>query len=370
MKIGVLTYHRSHNYGACLQGYALAAWIKDHTGVETELIDYNMKAAEKFYLREIIRGRQALKVASNIKRYEMFRTTALRNFPLSAEMRVTDRISEFKAMVEGKYDIIVVGSDEVWKLGFRGFPNPYFLPHVEVPHKLGYAISARCDFSVLDSENRSELKQYLDEFEYIGVRDRATQAAVAPYAAKSKVHLNCDPTFNFDFKPDVQRGKSIINANKRTIGFMLIDSGRARRIMEHYGDKYNYIALYDAVPGTRNLCALSPFDWIDVVSACDFLVTNYFHGMCFALKGNVPFVIMEVRGGRKEESKSFDILSECGMEERFFMKEELSGVDPICKMIERDLETGVDFTDAVIRQKSKARSFLNELDARIKQEER
>lgn len=363
MKIGILTYHRSHNYGACLQGYALASWIRDSTGAEAELIDYNMRASERFYRREVLRGRQAVKVVSNVKRHHMFRTAALAGFPLSAERLVTDRVSAFKAMVEGKYDMIVVGSDEVWKLGFRGFPNPYFLPHVEVPHKLGYGISACCDFSALDREKRAELKRYLDEFKYIGVRDRATQAAIAPYTAKNRVRLNCDPTFNFDFKPDVQHGKAVINSNKRTVGFMMADSGKARAIMERFGDKYHYIALYDAIPGARNLCAVPPFEWIDILSACDFLVTSYFHGMCFAIKGNVPFVMEEIRGGRREASKSFDILSECGMEERFFMKEELSGVDPICDIMERDLELGVDFTDAVVKQKSKARSFLDELDA-------
>lgn len=370
MKIGVLTYHRSHNYGACLQGYALASWIKDSTGIETELIDFNMKASEKFYRKEIVRGKQIQKVLSNAKRYHMFRTIALDKFPISADSIVTDSVDKFKNYVEGKYDIIVVGSDEVWKLGFRGFPNPYFLPNVDVAHKLGYAISARCDFSILGEEKCSELKEYTESFEYIGVRDRATQDAIAPYVLNSKIHLNCDPTFNYDFKPDIQHGKDVINSKQKTIGFMYVDSGKAKEIIEHYGDRYNYIALYDAVPGIRNLCDISPFEWIDVLSACDFLVTNYFHCMCFAIKGNVPFVIEEIRGGKKEDSKSFDILSECGMEERFFMKEEISDISAICNIIDRDLENGVDFTSVVIQQQQKAQSFLRVIESIAKQEEK
>lgn len=369
MRIGVLTYHRSHNYGACLQGYALASWIEENTGIKAELIDYNMNASEKFYFREIFRGKHLAKIISNIRRYCMFKESALKDFPLSSETLISDSISQFEALVSGKYDIIVVGSDEVWKLGFRGFPNPYFLPDIDVPHKLGYAVSVRCDFSALGSEKVLDLQRYLDSFEYIGVRDKATQESIIPYTTKSKVFLNCDPTFNYDFKPDILHGKSIIASDKKTIGFMFIDSAKARKIIEHYGDKYNYIALYDAVPGIRNLCSVSPFDWVDIVSACDFLITNYFHCMCFALKGNVPFIIMEIRGGKKEDSKSFDILSECGLADRFFMKEELADIDPICKIIDRDIGNNIDFSNVVMQQRGKSQSFLNALHGIIKQEE-
>ena len=42
MKIGILTFHRAHNYGAVLQCYALQEVLKG-MGHEVEVIDYRQK---------------------------------------------------------------------------------------------------------------------------------------------------------------------------------------------------------------------------------------------------------------------------------------------------------------------------------------
>ena len=39
MKIGILTYHRAHNYGAMLQAYALRAFLRSQ-GYTADFIDY------------------------------------------------------------------------------------------------------------------------------------------------------------------------------------------------------------------------------------------------------------------------------------------------------------------------------------------
>ena len=49
-RIGILTFHRAINYGACLQAYALKKYIKDQ-GNECDIIDYHCPAIEDFYNR-------------------------------------------------------------------------------------------------------------------------------------------------------------------------------------------------------------------------------------------------------------------------------------------------------------------------------
>ena len=39
MKIGILTYHRAHNYGALLQAFGLKTYLESQ-GHRTEIIDY------------------------------------------------------------------------------------------------------------------------------------------------------------------------------------------------------------------------------------------------------------------------------------------------------------------------------------------
>ena len=47
-KIGLLTFHRAINYGACLQAYALKNYIED-LGSKCEIIDYHCSEIEDFY---------------------------------------------------------------------------------------------------------------------------------------------------------------------------------------------------------------------------------------------------------------------------------------------------------------------------------
>ena len=48
MKIGILTFHRAHNYGAVLQCYALKKTL-EKMGHYVQVIDYRQKYTEKIY---------------------------------------------------------------------------------------------------------------------------------------------------------------------------------------------------------------------------------------------------------------------------------------------------------------------------------
>lgn len=48
MKIGILTYHRAHNYGAVLQAYALRTFLQKQ-GHDVEFVDYWPDSHEEKY---------------------------------------------------------------------------------------------------------------------------------------------------------------------------------------------------------------------------------------------------------------------------------------------------------------------------------
>lgn len=48
MRVGILTFHRAHNYGAVLQCYALQKVLKN-LGHEVQVIDYRQPYIEKHY---------------------------------------------------------------------------------------------------------------------------------------------------------------------------------------------------------------------------------------------------------------------------------------------------------------------------------
>ena len=48
MNIGILTFHRAHNYGAVLQCYALKKTL-EKMGHDVQVIDYRQEYTEKIY---------------------------------------------------------------------------------------------------------------------------------------------------------------------------------------------------------------------------------------------------------------------------------------------------------------------------------
>ena len=66
MKIGILTYHRAHNYGAMLQAYALRTFLREQ-GHQVEFVDYWPKSHQKQYvLIKPIRGAGFINQAINL----------------------------------------------------------------------------------------------------------------------------------------------------------------------------------------------------------------------------------------------------------------------------------------------------------------
>ena len=51
MRVGILTYHKTHNYGAYLQSYALTNYLNQKNGIQAEIVDYNTLASELMQIK-------------------------------------------------------------------------------------------------------------------------------------------------------------------------------------------------------------------------------------------------------------------------------------------------------------------------------
>lgn len=320
IKVGILTFCHSVNYGAYLQSYALCSRLNQEAEIQAELIDYKMVIEQDFYLKFIRWSKNIFRVIHNRKRYKTF-LKASQKLVLSKERLVSDDLNEFKNMFTDTYNIIIAGSDEIWKIdGIRGFPTPYFLPDQYGAVKVAYAVSGRTPFGKLLPEQQLLLKKYLEDFTYIGLRDKKTVQEVTGIVQNgSKIFENFDPTFSYNFKPDRKRGKKIlkerygISENSLCIGIMYSEYRKSKpnllKYMKHIlGNEVQFISLYEWEPGLKNTPDLEPLDWVDVIAALDAMVTMYFHAVCFSIISGTPFFAIEGRAQKNEESKIYDLL--------------------------------------------------------------
>lgn len=122
MKIGILTYHRAHNYGAMLQAYALLSCLRNN-GHDVEIIDYWPDAHRLQYaLIKPIVGNGILSkikcIIANaitfIRRYiriRKFENFSHKYLNIGSVIQYTNPNNQ----INDQYDCVIVGSDQIWR---------------------------------------------------------------------------------------------------------------------------------------------------------------------------------------------------------------------------------------------------------------
>ena len=131
MRIGILTFHRAHNYGAVLQCYALQKVLAT-MGHDAVVIDYRQPYVEsqyasfnwQYFLDQLVNFRLLTmlryfaKVRKNVIRAAVFRR--FRNRHLS----VSSKCGSGQIPL---YDCYVIGSDQVWSLHCTKYADDVYI---------------------------------------------------------------------------------------------------------------------------------------------------------------------------------------------------------------------------------------------------
>ncbi len=264
MKIGILTFHRSINYGAYMQCLSLSHEIQRRfPECEDEVVDYNSVIMEDNYKVRPRFNRHALghplEFPQKIARKKAFRR-ALEYLPLSPEQIIDDGCGRVFDYSKKRYDVVITGSDAVWNWIKRGFPNPYLLGFDGGPRRMSCAASAfGMGPEYLTDERRKIFGEWLSGYDYIGVRDEYTADLVRSCAPDSVSHFNCDPTAFLDldyvysllghtvesFKKHIYK-KCGFPEDKRLICIMGTDRSLVKKINEKYRATHRTVAVFSA----------------------------------------------------------------------------------------------------------------------------
>ena len=113
-KIGILTFHRSINYGAYMQCFSLAHYLeKKLPHCKVEVIDYESRIMHEHYLPRLNLSmlRHPLLFREKKRQYKSFQGV-LKYLPLSEKYFVFDgQNEEFSRYVTDNYDVVIVFGD-------------------------------------------------------------------------------------------------------------------------------------------------------------------------------------------------------------------------------------------------------------------
>lgn len=339
-RIGILTYHRSMNYGALMQSAALASALQDKfSNAEVEIVDYCSRKMIAYYrLITLYRGKDSIfQLGGRIAMYRAFQR-GLRELPLSPSHLFSDDCQKFFPWIGHRYDVLITGSDAVWNYGKRGLPNPYFLAGGGDYARFSYAASCNGlgikTFSEVGADGPF-LRDAFQRFDYIGVRDAQTQRLVKTVCPEAETHHNCDPSLLLGDLSKRDRSALIdklyrayrFDPEKPTIGLMLsnlngsVAQELTRRLKAAYGSAYQTVSVYsyNRYADIPYIADLTPQEWSLIFGLFHATVSKYFHGTMFSLLNGTP--VLAVGAEKSIEAmpnKIEDALGRMGLEDLYF----------------------------------------------------
>ena len=306
-RVGIITIQKCDNYGADLQAYALGAKLRS-MGYDAENIDYlfykhprhlggrgerpvlpiSIKNKIKEFLFPIVTKLKSLKNrVARAERHRRFDAWFNMNVKVGREYRSVKSLYDSSP----KYDVYMVGSDQVWNPRLYSNIKPYFLDFVPQ--------GARC-VSYASSFGVSELsgpvfykyKQWLKKFSHIGLREKKGADIVDAMALNAEVAHVLDPTLLLtanDWEKVAIRPEDA-PADEYILLYDLIASQEtidlARRWAAHEG--WKVVRIGDGAYGPGE------FAWL--FAHARSVVTNSFHGTAFAILNHKPFYSVVPKG--------------------------------------------------------------------------
>lgn len=316
-KIGILTFHRTTNFGSLLQTYGLFKKI-ENLGYDCEIIDYRCPAVEK---RENLNTSINFFNIKSLIKYFLFQKTInkkgdkLKEF-LNDNMRISSSFfPEEMSKVEGQYDKIIVGSDIVWGRDITENDYTYFLDFVEDKEKKYAFASSVGDYKIRGDE--ACLSKLFKDFKRIAIREEETIKWMKDLAQITP-ELVCDPTMLLTAEEwlNIIKPKQVLK--KYVFVYFNSDNNKCLKDAIKYAKIHNlkvaYINYGLPVKGVINVKPVSLEEFLGFIYYSDMVFTASYHGLLFSLYFNKEFLFYTRAHKARMLSlaKKLEIMTNCG----------------------------------------------------------
>lgn len=207
MKIGIITFHASHNYGSNLQAWALQTYL-EKLGHKVEFINYRSYYQKSSYFKLFdfsgkywyrfalpVTIKRLLLYPSSIK-YSLEKWNKFEEF-ISKELHLSKEYNTLEQLKSAtwNYDLAIAGSDQIWvttaetcEAYFLTFLNPSI-------RKISYAPSLGPNPERIDPNYFADK---LKGFEGVSVREVRGQKYLMQHHIVNQCDVVCDPTLLLD----------------------------------------------------------------------------------------------------------------------------------------------------------------------------
>ena len=320
MYVGVLTHCIADNFGANLQALSTAAYLKNK-GFIPVFFNWNPyphnNNSQQVKLHETYLSRQGYIVSSPCQTDADFLNVMsqynIRNLVVGSDCVLTYKKPSFPYCISRKgIEKVVVTKD------FQ-FPNPFWLPFISNEMSVcACMISGSCggsDLNKVSGSVKDEMRNLLNRFDYIGVRDNYTYRAlehILDYNKLSGVKITPDPVFGLngnihDF-PTAEEISGKYNLPEHYVICGFYDTYMPAKkwirglISELHKNNIALVNLPMPQSSKRVECdysiqlPLDTTDWYCLIKYSDGYIGNNMHPIVVSIHNSVPFYSINHHG--------------------------------------------------------------------------
>ena len=316
------------NYGSVLQAYSLKEIIESITGEHVDFIDP--------ILDNTLAVNMPVRDSDDYTKKDQYGMWLTRNFRKALDKlnykNLTKKIVEFQENELGmsydydphkeKYDLVVEGSDEVFKASDKIYLHMYgAIDNADT--LITYAAACgSASIKGLSEQNLVILKEMMKKYKFISVRDSHT----------------------YDYVKNLYDGKMDRHLDPVLVGNL-------------YKNKLQTIAVGAPQFWCDKFLVVSPLEVLDYFYYADCVVTDTFHGSIFSIINNCKFATI-LR--KSNENKLGGLLRELGLEDRI-----VDSVDNLSEILEKNIDYAK-ISTLLEKERVRTREYLTEQIESIK----
>ena len=334
MRILSVTPYCISNYGAMLQAWALRS-VLEKMGHSVQYLQYPYFWVRHFGWSRLLRSRSLAALRSKLatnRQMEIVRqevggwneTRPYRNpEELAADPPTADcylvgsdqvfHLNFLKGVSESRHALLNFGADSVRRVAYAtSFGCPVWTDEVIANHQWGVPL--------------------LKRFSSIGLRETTGVELLRKWSGIQGAWTP-DPTLLLDANAYCRQFKveRVQKARRRIVSYMLGFTNEPHRKSLHDHCCRRVAAHLD---GAVDFVEIQPRQslgyWLNNIANADYVITNSFHGICFSLIFNRPFLPLGFDGAEAwRNERACDILAHVGLLDRYLTVQNQSKVDAV-----------------------------------------
>ena len=202
MKIGIISVNNAHNFGTCMQAYALSQHLQS-SGHTVQVINYRNPIIEGSYriaqkpkkeIKSIAKCGMIYAVKLVRKPYLITRRRRFERF-FSDYLNLTAPAISYKQLCMSNYgfDVAFAGSDQIWNANIVNKIDPAFFLKFLDGKTICASYAASLGVEEISEPEKEVYCEFLKHLDYISVREDSAKQLLSPLT-DNEIDVIADPT--------------------------------------------------------------------------------------------------------------------------------------------------------------------------------